>query len=103
VSQILANKVLSLACLQSTGAIKSAPTIALKAMLDLPPLPDLVKKEEAKSALWTRLTQIKYWRYTGTFEVLQGFPKCYGPVSIGRQKAKKVRFDAQFQVIIHDR
>jgi hypothetical protein len=30
-------KVQRLACLLTTGAMKSAPTIALKAMLDLPP------------------------------------------------------------------
>jgi hypothetical protein len=30
--------------------MKSAPTIALEAMLDLPPLPAMVKKEAAQSA-----------------------------------------------------
>jgi hypothetical protein len=39
-----------LACLLTTGAMKSAPTIALEAMLDLPPLPAMVKKEAAQSA-----------------------------------------------------
>jgi hypothetical protein len=43
-------KVQRLACLLTTGVFKSAPTIALHAMLDLPPLPDLVKKEAAQSA-----------------------------------------------------
>jgi hypothetical protein len=32
-----------LACLLTTGAMKSAPTIVLEAMLDLPPLPAMVK------------------------------------------------------------
>jgi hypothetical protein len=39
-----------LACLLTTGAMKSATTIALEAMLDLPPLPAMVKKESAQSA-----------------------------------------------------
>jgi hypothetical protein len=34
-------KVQRLACLLTTGAMKSAPTIALEAMLDLPPLPSV--------------------------------------------------------------
>jgi hypothetical protein len=38
-------KIQRLACLLTTGAVKSAPTTALEAMLDLPPLPDTVKKE----------------------------------------------------------
>jgi hypothetical protein len=43
-------KVQKLACLLSTGATKSAPTITLEAMLDLPPLPTMVNKEAAQSA-----------------------------------------------------
>jgi hypothetical protein len=43
-------KVQRLACLLTTGTMKSAPTIALEAMLDLPPLPVMVKKEAAQSA-----------------------------------------------------
>jgi hypothetical protein len=43
-------KVQRLAFLLTTGAMKSAPTIALEAMLDLPPLPVMVKKEAAQSA-----------------------------------------------------
>jgi hypothetical protein len=39
-------KVQKLACLLTTGAIKSAPTIALEAMLDLPPLPVMVKRRQ---------------------------------------------------------
>jgi hypothetical protein len=39
-----------LACFLTTGAMKSAPTIALEAMLDLPPLPGMVKKEAAQLA-----------------------------------------------------
>jgi hypothetical protein len=39
-----------LACLLTTGAIKSAHKIALEAMLDLPPLQAMVKKEAAQSA-----------------------------------------------------
>jgi hypothetical protein len=35
----------------NTGAMKSVPTTALEAMLDLPPLPDTVKKEAAQSAV----------------------------------------------------
>jgi hypothetical protein len=37
-------------CLLTTGVTNSVPTIALKAMLDLPPLPAMVKKEAAQSA-----------------------------------------------------
>jgi hypothetical protein len=40
-----------LAYLLITGAINSAPTIAFEAMLDLPPLPAMVKKEAAQSTL----------------------------------------------------
>jgi hypothetical protein len=43
-------KVQRLACLLTTGAMKSAPTIALEAMLDLPPLPVMVEKKAAQSA-----------------------------------------------------
>jgi hypothetical protein len=43
-------KVQRLACLLTIGAMKSAPTIALEAMLDLPPLLGMVKKEAAQSA-----------------------------------------------------
>jgi hypothetical protein len=42
-------KVQRLAYLLTTGAMKSAPTIALEAMFDLPPLPAMVKKEAAQS------------------------------------------------------
>jgi hypothetical protein len=35
-----------LASLLTTEALKSAPTVWLKAMLDLPPLSDMVKKEK---------------------------------------------------------
>jgi hypothetical protein len=44
-------KVQRLACLLTTGAIKSAPTIALETMLYLSPLPAMVKKEATQSAL----------------------------------------------------
>jgi len=44
-------KIQRLACLLTIGAMKSAPTVALEAMLDLPPLPDVVKKEAAQTAI----------------------------------------------------
>ena len=44
-------KIQRLACLLTTGAMKSAPTVALEAMLDLPPLPDVVIKEAAQTAI----------------------------------------------------
>jgi hypothetical protein len=40
----------TLAYLLTTGAMKSAPSVALEAMLDLSPLPDMVKKEAAQTA-----------------------------------------------------
>jgi hypothetical protein len=42
-------KVQRLACLLTTGALNSAPTNALEAMLDQPLLPAMVKKEAAQS------------------------------------------------------
>ena len=44
-------KIQRLTCLLTTGAMKSAPTVALKAMLDLPLLPDVVIKEAAQTAI----------------------------------------------------
>jgi hypothetical protein len=44
-------KIQRLACLLTTGAMKSAPTKALEAMLELPPLPDTVKNEAAQSTV----------------------------------------------------
>jgi hypothetical protein len=41
-------KVEMLECLLTTGALESATTIALDAMLNLPPLPVLVLKEAPK-------------------------------------------------------
>jgi hypothetical protein len=43
-------KVQRLACLLTTGAMKSAPTIALESLLDQPPLPAMVKNEAAQYA-----------------------------------------------------
>jgi hypothetical protein len=49
-------KVQRLACLLTTGAMQSTPTIALEAMQDLPQLPVLVTKEAAQSAFIESLT-----------------------------------------------
>jgi hypothetical protein len=43
-------KIQRLACLLTTGAMKS-PSTALEAMLDLPSLPDTMKKEATQSAV----------------------------------------------------
>jgi hypothetical protein len=44
-------KIQRLACLLTTEAMKSASTTALEAMLDLPPLPDTVKKGAVQFAV----------------------------------------------------
>jgi hypothetical protein len=43
-------KVQRLACLLTTCAMKSARNVALEAMLDLPPISDMVKKEAEQTA-----------------------------------------------------
>jgi hypothetical protein len=56
--RVVLQKLQRLACLLNTGAMKSAPTTALEAMLDLPSLPDTKKREVAQSA-FRMLDEIK--------------------------------------------
>jgi hypothetical protein len=97
-------KVLRLACLLTTGAMKSAPTFALEAMLDLPPLPVMVKKEAALSALRMLDT------YKPNTEDMQGHLRVYKDFqeimelhSLSHRMPRKFDFEAEFKVVIPKR
>jgi hypothetical protein len=56
-------KLQRLACLLTTGAMKCAPKIALEAILDLPPLPAMVKKEAAQPNTENMQRHLKIYEY----------------------------------------
>jgi hypothetical protein len=92
------------ACLLTTGAMKSAPTIALEAMLDLPPLPVMVKKEAAQSAF------IMLDTYKPNTEDMQGHLRVYKDFqdimelhSLSDRLPRKFDFEADFKVVIPER
>lgn len=67
-------KVQRLITVMITGAVKSAPSVALDVMLDLNPLQDMIKKEAALSAL-RLLDQFNYipGNFTGHLSILSEF------------------------------
>jgi hypothetical protein len=91
-------KVQRLACLLTTGAMKSAPTIALEAMLDLSPLPAMVKKEAAFRMLDSCTPN------TGD---MQGHLKIYedfqGVMDLSDKMPIRYNFEAPFEVKIYER
>ena len=97
-------KIQRLACLLTTGAMKSAPTTALEAMLDLPPVPDLVKKEAAMTAL-RMLDEIKpkTGDMQGHLEIYKDFKEIMELQVLSDKMPIRHDFDASFKVEIPDR
>ena len=97
-------KVQRLACLLTTGAMKSAPTIALEAMLDLPPLPDMVKKEAAQSAFrMLDSYKPKTGDMQGHLRVYKDFQELMDTHPLSDRMPLKFDFEATFKVVIPER
>jgi hypothetical protein len=99
-------KVQRLVCLLTTGAIKSAPTIALEAMLDLPPLPVMVKKETAQSAsrvFDTYKPNTEDMQMQGHLRVYKDFQEIVELYSLSDRMPRKFDFEADFEVVIPER
>jgi hypothetical protein len=90
-----------LACLLTTGAMKSAPNVA---MLDLPPLPDMVKKEAAQTAF--RMLN-DYKPNTGDMQrhmkIYKDLREVMNLHHISDTMPIKYDFDAHFEVCIPER
>lgn len=97
-------KVQRLACLLTTGAMKSAPNTALEAMLDLPPLPDMVKKEAALTA-FRMLKDIKpnTGDMQGHMKIYEDFQEIMELHSISDTMPLRHDFDISFEVILPER
>ena len=97
-------KIQRLACLLTTGAMKSAPTVALEAMLDLPPLPDVVIKEAAQTAI-RMLDEIKPkpGDMQGHLGIYWDFQKMMELQVLSDRIPIRYDFDAPFEVKIPER
>jgi hypothetical protein len=93
-----------LACLLTTGAMKSAPTTALEAMLDLPSLPDTVKKDAAQSAV-RMLDEIKpkAGDMQGHLEIYRDFKEIMELQVLSDKMPVRHDFEAPFEVEITER
>jgi hypothetical protein len=92
-----------MACVAISGALRTAPTVALEAMLDLLPLHLQIKKEAAKEAC--RLMKIYTYLpgdLTGHMEILKEFQ---GLASLHKLSdvISETNFDLPFEVIIPER
>jgi hypothetical protein len=85
-------------------AMKSAPTTALEAMLDLPSLPDTVKKEAAQSA-FRMLDQIKpkAGDMQGHLEIYKDFKEIMELEVLSDKMPVRHDFEAPFEVEITER
>jgi hypothetical protein len=98
-------KVQRLACLLTTGAMNSASTIALRAMLVFPPLPVMVKKEAAQSAFRILDTyKPKTGDMQGHLRVCKDFQETMELHSISDRMPRNFDFEADFKFVIpkHD-
>jgi hypothetical protein len=97
-------KVQKLACLQTTGAMQSAPTIALAAMLDLLPLPVMVKKVAAQFA-FRMLDSVKHntLDMQGHQKIYEDFQRVMDQHALSDKTPIRHDFEATFEVKIYER
>jgi ribonuclease HI len=97
-------KVQRLACLLTTGAMRSAPNTALEVMLDLPPLPDMVKKEAAQTAFRMLKDYVpNAGDMQGHMKIYEDFPEIMELHTISDVMPIRYDFDSPFEVIIPER
>jgi hypothetical protein len=92
------------ACLLTTGAMKSAPTIALEPMLDLPALPAMAKKEAAQSA-FRMLDSVKpnNGDMQGHLRIYEDFQEIMDQHALSDKMPARHDFEAPFEVKIYER
>jgi hypothetical protein len=93
-----------LACFLTPGAMKSAPTIALEAMLDLLPLPTMEKKEATQST-FRMLDSFK--PNTGDMQehlkIYEDFQGVKDQHALSDKMPIRYDFEAPFEVKIYER
>lgn len=103
-AQTKLQKVQRLACLGVTGAMRTCPTAAMEAMLDLLPLHLHVKKEAAQSAfLVQRVYAYKPGNLAGHLRILNEFEQFQVHFKVTDIMLKTFNFERSFEVAINSR
>ena len=97
-------KVQRLACLATTGAMRTTPTIALEALLNLPPIHIYVQKEAAMTAFRdANRLQLKPGNFKGHLEIFELFSNQMESNKISDIMTVRHNFELPFEVIIPER
>ena len=98
------SKIQRLICVAVTGAVRSALTIALEALLDLPPLWTEIKKDSVSNAL-RLLDQFKFLEgdLTGHLSILKEFPNLLEMTVTTDRMPSAFNFDLPFEIRIPER
>jgi ribonuclease HI len=103
-AQALLLKIQRLACLSITGAMKTCPTAAMEALLDLLPLHLQLKKEALLSAI--RLHRTEKWKpgnLVGHLEIMEDLYESLATKEMSDFMVKKLDLDKTFKVVLTDR